>query len=203
MGRYTGPKEKLSRREGVNLHLKGGRSFSDKAGVVRKPFPPGQHGNKRRTRLSNYGFQLREKQKVKRIYGLREKKMKNAYKEADRRAKLYDSDKGLELLRLLELRLDNVIYLAGLAPSRASARQYVTHGHVKLNGEKMTVPSLELKEGDTVELTKAKLAPSEKFFETPDWIEVKGTSCKVVRVPVRDDMDEGIKENLIIEFYSR
>jgi small subunit ribosomal protein S4 len=203
MGRYTGPKEKLSRREGLNLHLKGGRSFSDKAGVVRKPFPPGQHGNKRRTRLSNYGFQLREKQKVKRIYGLREKKMKNAYKEADRRAKLYDSDKGLELLRLLELRLDNVIYLAGLAPSRASARQYVTHGHVKLNGEKMTVPSLELKEGDTVELTKAKLAPSEKFFETPDWIEVKGTSCKVVRVPVRDDMDEGIKENLIIEFYSR
>ncbi len=129
--------------------------------------------------------------------------MKNGYKEADRRAKLYDSDKGLELLRLLELRLDNVIYLAGLAPSRASARQYVTHGHVKLNGEKMTIPSLELKEGDTVELTKAKLAPSEKFFQTPDWIEVKGTSCKVIRIPVRDDMDEGIKENLIIEFYSR
>lgn len=203
MGRYTGPKEKLSRREGVNLHLKGARSFSEKAGIERKPFPPGQHGNKRRTRLSNYGFQLREKQKVKRVYGLREKKMKNTYKEADRRAKLYDSDKGLELLRLLELRLDNVIYLAGLAPSRASARQYVTHGHVKLNGEKMTIPSLELKEGDTVELAKAKLAPSEKFFQTPEWIEVKGTTCKVARLPVRDDMDEGIKENLIIEFYSR
>ena len=203
MGRHTGPKEKLSRREGVNLYLKGARSFSDKAGVVRKPFPPGQHGNKRRTRLSNYGFQLREKQKVKRIYGLREKKMKNAYKEADRRSKLYDSDKGLELLRILELRLDNVIYLAGLAPSRASARQYVTHGHVKLNGEKMTIPSLELKEADTVELVKAKLAPSEKFFTTPEWIETKGTSCKVARLPVRDDMDEGIKENLIIEFYSR
>lgn len=203
MGRHTGPKEKLSRREGVNLYLKGARSFSDKAGVVRKPFPPGQHGNKRRTRLSNYGFQLREKQKVKRIYGLREKKMKNAYKEADRRSKLYDSDKGLELLRILELRLDNVIYLAGLAPSRASARQYVTHGHVKVNGEKMTIPSLELKEADTVELVKAKLAPSEKFFTTPEWIETKGTSCKVARLPVRDDMDEGIKENLIIEFYSR
>ena len=203
MGRYTGPKEKLSRREGVNLHLKGARSFSDKAGIVRKPFAPGQHGNKRRTRLSNYGFQLREKQKVKRIFGLREKKMKKAYKEADRRSKLYDSDKGLELLRILELRLDNVIYLAGLAPSRSSARQYVTHGHVKLNGEKMTIPSLELKEGDTVELVKAKLAPSEKLFETPEWIETKGTTCKVARIPVRDDMDEGIKENLIIEFYSR
>ncbi len=203
MGRYTGPKEKLSRREGVNLYLKGARSFSDKAGVVRKPFPPGQHGNKRRTRLSNYGFQLREKQKVKRVYGLREKKMKNAFKEADRRSKLYNSDKGLELLRILEMRLDNILYLAGLAPSRASARQYVTHGHVKLNGKKMTIPSLEVKEGDTIELVKAKLAPSAKLFETPEWIETKGTSSKVVRSPVRDDMDEGIKENLIIEFYSR
>jgi small subunit ribosomal protein S4 len=203
MGRHTGPKAKLSRREGVNLHLKGARSFSDKHGLARKPFPPGQHGNKRRTRLSNYGVQLREKQKVKRIYGLRERKMKNAFKEADRRAKLYDSDKGLELLRLLELRLDNVIYLAGLAPSRASARQFVTHGHVQLNGKKITIPSLELKEKDSIELMKAKLAPNEKFFETPDWIETKGTKCKVVRVPVRDDIDEGIKENLIIEFYSR
>ncbi len=203
MGRHTGPKEKLSRREGVNLYLKGARSFSDKAGIVRKPFPPGQHGNKRRARLSNYGFQLREKQKVKRTYGLREKKMKIVYKEADRRSKLYNTDKGLELLRILELRLDNVIYLAGLASSRASARQYVTHGHVKLNGEKMTIPSLEVKEGDTVELIKAKLAPSSKLFETPDWIETKGVSCKIVRLPVRDDMDEGIKENLIIEFYSR
>jgi small subunit ribosomal protein S4 len=203
MGRYTGPKAKLSRREGVNLHLKGARSFSDKHGLARKPFPPGQHGNKRRTRLSNYGLQLREKQKVKRMYGLREKKMKLAFKEADRRAKLYDSDKGVELLRILELRLDNVIYLAGLAPSRAAARQFVTHGHIKLNGKKMNIPSLELKENDSVELVKAKLAPSERFFETPDWIEGKDAKCKVVRLPVRDDMDEGIKENLIIEFYSR
>ncbi len=203
MGRYTGPKAKLSRREGVNLHLKGARSFSDKDGLTRKPFPPGQHGNKRRTRLSQYGIQLREKQKVKRTYGLREKKMKNVFKEADRRSKLYDSDKGLELLRIIELRLDNVIYLAGLAASRSAARQFVTHGHVKVNGEKVTIPSLELLEEDSVELMKAKLAPSEKFFETPDWIETKETKCKVVRVPVRDDMDEGIKENLIIEFYSR
>ena len=203
MGRYTGPKDKLSRREGVNLHLKGARSFSDKDGLARKPFPPGQHGNERRARLSNYGFQLREKQKVKRTYGLREKNMKNVFKEADRRAKLYDTDKSLEFLRLLELRLDNVVYLAGLAPSRSAARQYVTHGHVRLNGKKASIPSLELKEGDSVELTKAKLAPAEKFFKTPDWIESKGVSCKVARLPVREDIDEGIKENLIIEFYSR
>ena len=203
MGRYTGPKEKLSRREGVNLHLKGARSFSDKNGLERKPFPPGQHGNKRRTRLSNYGLQLREKQKVKRMYGLREKKMKLGYKEADRRSKLFNSDKGLEFLRILELRLDNIVYLAGLAPSRAAARQYVTHGHVKVNDKKITIPSLELGENDSVELLKAKLAPNEKFFVTPDWIESKEAKCKVVRLPVRDDIDEGIKENLIIEFYSR
>jgi small subunit ribosomal protein S4 len=203
MGRYTGPKEKLSRREGVNLHLKGARSFSEKSGLARKPFPPGQHGNQRRARLSNYGFQLREKQKVKRMYGLREKKMKLGFKEADRRSKLFNTDKGLEFLRILELRLDNVLYLAGLAPSRASARQYVTHGHVKVNGDKIDIPSLELKENDSVELVKAKLAPNEKFFTTPDWIETKGVQCKVVRLPIRDDIDEGIKENLIIEFYSR
>ena len=203
MGRYTGPKEKLSRREGINLHLKGARSFSDKNGLNRKPFVPGQHGNARRPRLSQYGFQLREKQKVKRTYGIREKKMKKNYIEAGRRARINNSDKGLELLRLLELRLDNVVYLAGLAPSRAAARQYVVHGHVLLNGKKMTVPSIELKEGDTVELKLAKLAPKEKFFETPVWIETKESSCRVAALPVREDIDEGIKENLIIEFYSR
>ncbi|HOV29816.1 MAG TPA: 30S ribosomal protein S4 [Candidatus Dojkabacteria bacterium] len=203
MGRYTGPKEKLSRREGVNLHLKGARSFSEKNGLQRKPFAPGQHGNKRRARLSNYGFQLREKQKVKRIYGLREKQMHSIYQEADRRSKTRNTDKGLEFLRLLELRLDNVLYLAGLAPSRASARQYVVHGHVKVNGKKLSIPSYELSENDSVELTKAKLAPSEKFFESPSWIERSGESCRVIRMPIRDEIDEGIKENLIIEFYSR
>src|SRR5574344_913287 len=139
MGRYTGPKDKLSRREGVELFLKGARSFSEKAGLKRKPFAPGQHGNQRRARLSNYGFQLREKQKVKRIYGLREKNMIKAYKESGKRSKNRNTDRGLEFLRILELRLDNVLYLAGLAPSRSAARQFVTHGHVKLNGKKMNV----------------------------------------------------------------
>lgn len=203
MGRYTGPKERLSRREGVELHLKGARSFSEKSGLKRKPFAPGQHGNQRRARLSNYGFQLREKQKVKRTYGLREKNMTSAYKESGRRSKNRNTDRGLEFLRILELRLDNVLYLAGLAPSRAAARQYVTHGHVKLNGKKMSIPSLEVKEGDSIELKTAKLASAEKLFATPAWIETKDRSCKVVSLPIRDDIDEGIKENLIIEFYSR
>ncbi len=203
MGRYTGPKEKLSRREGINLHIKGARSFSDKNGLERKPFVPGQHGNARRPRLSNYGVQLREKQKVKKIYGIREKKMKNNYDEAGRRARINNSDKGLELLRLLELRMDNVLYLAGLTPSRAAARQAIVHGHVLLNGKKMNIPSVELKEGDSVELKLAKLAPSEKFFETPLWIETKDSKCKVAKLPIRDDIDEGIRENLIIEYYSK
>jgi small subunit ribosomal protein S4 len=201
MGRYTGPKEKLSRREGVNLNLKGARSFSEKAGAQRRPFAPGQHGNQ--TRLSNYGFQLREKQKVKRIYGLRERKMKNVYTEADRRSKTRNTDKGLELLKMLELRLDNVVYKAGLVPSRGAARQAVTHGHILVNGKKLDIPSYELKEGNTVELKLAKLAPVQQLFPAPEWLERKGLSCKVTRVPVREDIDEGIKENLIIEFYSR
>lgn len=203
MGRYTGPKERLSRREGVNLNLKGARSFSDKNGLKRKPFAPGQHGNKKRARLSEYGVQLREKQKVKRVYGMREKQFKTLYLEADRRSKVYNTDKGLELLRMLELRLDNVLYLAGLAPSRSASRQYVVHGHVMLNGKKFTVPSAELSEGDTVELKNAKLAPSEKLFKSPEWVESEGTKAKVSRLPLRDDIDEGIQENLIIEFYSR
>lgn len=203
MGRYTGPKERLSRREGVELHLKGLRSFSEKTGLKRKPFVPGQHGSKRRARLSNYGLQLREKQKVKRTYGVREKQFRNVYLESNRRSKVYNSDKGLELLRMLELRIDNVLYLAGLAPSRAAARQYIVHGHTLLNGKKFTVPSFEMKEGDSVELRDAKLAPAQKLFTTPEWIETADNKAKVARLPIRDEIDEGIRENLIIEYYSK
>jgi len=203
MGRYTGPKGKLSRREGVNLHLKGARSFSDKNALDRKPFIPGQHGNKRRQRLLDYGIHLREKQKVKRIYGMRERQFKNVYKKADRRSKANSSDKGLEFLKILELRLDSVVYYAGFAPSRAAARQAVVHGHILVNDKKLNIPSYELKEGDTIELKMAKLAPAEKLFPIPQWLEGKDTKAKVSRLPGRDDIDEGIKENLIIEFYSR
>jgi len=129
--------------------------------------------------------------------------MKSVFKEADRRSKTRNSDKGLELLRILELRLDNVLYLAGLAHSRNSARQAVVHGHVKLNDSKCRIPSIELKEGDSIELKLAKLAPSKKLFSTPKWIETKDSKCKVANLPIREDIDEGIKENLVIEFYSR
>ncbi len=203
MGRYTGPKEKLSRREGVNLFLKGARSFSEKAGIERKPFPPGQHGGKSRVRLSNYGKQLREKQKVKRIYGLRERQFHNLYKEANRVSKINNSDKGLELLRLLELRLDNVVYMSGLAQSRSAARQFVSHKHVEVNGQTVSIPSFKLKEGDEVKLKFEKLLPLEVFVKTPRWVEKAKDIAKVIDLPIRDDIDEGIKENLIIEFYSR
>jgi small subunit ribosomal protein S4 len=203
MGRYTGPKEKLSRREGVNLFLKGARSFSPKAGIERKPFPPGQHGAKTRVRLSNYGKQLREKQKVKRIYGLREKQFHNLYTKATRFSKINNSDKGLEFLRLLELRLDNVVYLAGLAPSRSAARQFVTHQHIEVNGKKVSIPSYTLEQGDEVKLKVEKLLPLETFIKVPRWIEKTKNIAKVSDLPIRDDIDEGIRENLIIEFYSR
>jgi small subunit ribosomal protein S4 len=203
MGRHTGPKEKLSRREGVNLFLKGARSFSDKAGIVRKPYAPGQHGNARKPRLSQYGIQLREKQKVKRTYGLREKQFKNLVEEATRVAKIKNSDRGLELLKLLEMRLDNVLYIAGLAPSRPAARQAVVHMHVRVNGAKMTAPSFKLNVGDEIELKTAKLAPTEVLVKTPAWIQKDQNKGKVLSEPIRDEIDEGIKENLIIEFYSR
>jgi len=203
MGRYTGPKEKLSRREGINLFLKGARSFSDKNGVARKPYAPGQHGNKRRVRLSNYGIQLREKQKVKRIYGVRERQFKNYYKEANRVAKVNGTDKGLEMLSLLERRLDNVVYMLGLAPSRGAARQYVSHKHITVNGQVLNIPSYKVSIGDEIGIRKPALVPAEKLIETPVWLENLANGGKMAGLPSRTDIDAGIKENLIIEFYSR
>ncbi|MBI2357151.1 30S ribosomal protein S4 [Candidatus Dojkabacteria bacterium] len=203
MGRYTGPKEKLSRREGINLFLKGARSFSQKAGSVKKPYAPGQHGNAKKTRLSNYGVQLREKQKVKRMYGLRERQFKNLVDEATRISRVRNTDRGLELLKFLEMRLDNVLYALGFATSKNAARQYVTHKHVLVNGKVLNVPSAQVKVGDIVELKNLKLAPVEVLVKTPMWLETNKSKGKVLREPVRDDIDEGIKENLIIEFYSR
>jgi len=205
MGRYTGPKGKLSRREGMNLFLKGARSFSEKNAMARKPYIPGQHGNKRKPRLSNYGKQLREKQRVKRTYGMRERQFKNLYKEATRRAKVGGTDKGLELLRLLETRLDNVVYLLGLAPSRSAARQFITHRHILVNDKKSYIPSLEVEVGDKISLkeTKKHLKPIEQFIKTPEWLESGKLDGKVLSLPAREMIDEGIKESMIIEFYSR
>lgn len=203
MGRNYGPKERLSRREGVNLYLKGARSFGEKAGIKRKPFAPGQHGSARKARLSNYGLQLREKQKVKRTYDVREQQFSNYYKEAVRRARVSNSDKGLELLRMLETRLDNIVYYGGLAVSRPAARQLVTHRHVALNGKTMNVPSHEVKVGDVVTLRHEKMIPIEVFIKSPVWVERAKNSVKVKQLPDREMIDEGIKESLIIESYSK
>lgn len=203
MGRHTGPVGKLSRREGINLYLKGARSYSEKNALARRPFPPGQHGNARRRRLSQYGLQLREKQKVKRMYGVRERQFRNLYKKADRISKNANTDRGVELLRLLELRLDNVVYLLGLAPSRPAARQYVVHGHILVNDKKVDIPSYTVSVGDIITLKKSNLKPVEVFVKTPEWLSSEGESGKVLAVPEREMIDPGIKENLIIEFYSR
>ena len=203
MGRYTGPKDKLSRREGVNLFLKGARDFSEKAGAKRRPFAPGQHGNARKTRPSNYGEQLREKQKVKRSYGIREKQFRSAYIESIRRSKVNNSDKGYELLKRLEMRLDNIVWLGGLAVSRSAARQYVTHKHITVNGKVMNVPSAELKVGDIISLRHEKMIPVEVFVKCPAWMSKEKNAVKVNEVPVREMIDEGIRESLIVEFYSK
>ncbi len=203
MGRYTGPKERLSRREGVELYLKGARSFSEKAGIKRRQFFPGQHGNKGAVRLSEYGVRLREKQKVKRIYGIREKQFRKVFEEAIRKAGLKKSDKGVELLVLLETRLDNVVYVGGLASSRSQARQYITHKHVKVNGKVINVPSVTVNEGDIIEMVKEKLVPEKELFKAPLWVEKNAKKIKVSSMPTRDMIDPGIRENLIIEFYSR
>ena len=203
MARYRDAKCKLCRREDEKLFLKGDRCFSNKCAIEKRNYPPGQHGRRRRGKFSKYNIQLREKQKVKRTYGVRERQFKNLYKEADRRSKVNSSDKGMELLTLLETRLDNVVYLLGLAPSRPAARQYVTHKHVLVNGQKMNIPSYNVKVGDSIELKKAELAASEKLVTTPPWLEQKKNTGQVIGLPAREDVDAGIKENLIIEFYSR
>lgn len=195
MARYTGPKWKISRRENADV-------FGDEK-WRKRPFPPGQHGNSRRGRMSNFAVQLREKQKVKRMYGLLEKQFRNLYKQAVKAT----GNTGTRLLQLLELRLDNVVYQMGLAKTRNQARQFVTHGHIRVNGEKVSIPSFSVKVGDVIEY-KPKFAKSEitkiikeenKQWQTPAWIQ--GTTVK--SLPTRDMMDQSIKEQLIIEFYSR
>ena len=144
MARYTGPSCRQCRREGQKLYLKGERCFSEKCAFNRRSTPPGQHGGGRQTKLSNYGKQLREKQKVKRYYGMLEKQFKDTFKRAEKREGIAAEN----MLQMLELRLDNVVYRMGLGSSRKEARQLVTHGHFLLNGRKADIPSIQIKEGD-------------------------------------------------------
>ncbi len=201
MARYTGPRNKLSRQVGEDLGLKSNSLKVAKRLSIR----PGMHGAKRRRKLSDFGIQLQEKQKVKYIYGVLEKQLRRLYEEAS----TADTATGEGLLRLLELRLDNIIYRSGWAPTRSSARQLVSHGHVLVNGKKMDVPSHRVKVGDVVSFkAKATSIPLVKELiadksGTPQWLEKKEHIVKVKLLPARSDISELVQEQLIVEYYSR
>lgn len=208
MARYTGADCRLCRREGVKLFLKGDRCYSDKCGVERRPYPPGQAG-KKRPRDSEYRVQLREKQKTKRMYGLLEKQFRGYYNLANRQSGIT----GENLLRLLESRLDNVVYRLGFAKSRDEARQVVRHGHIAVNGRRVNIPSYRVRTGDTISVAdkskdllviKTSLISSEKV-EVPGWLEVdiEKLAGKVLSLPERDQIDAPVREQLIVELYSK
>lgn len=201
MARYTGPKNKLARKFGEDLGLKtNALKLAKRLNIL-----PGQHGRKGRKKVSEYGKQLSEKQKVKMMYGLMEKQFHKIYEVATKTP----SATGFALLRLLERRLDNVVYRLGFAPTRPAARQLVSHGNVTVNGKKVTIPSYRLQLNDIVALSeKATKIPVvadllKEKTNVPQWLEKKSAVGKVVRYPERDEIDAGVNEQLIVEFYSR
>ncbi len=209
MARYTGPVCKLCRREGEKLFLKGKRCFTEKCAIERRNYPPGEHGTGRRRRPSEYQQQLREKQKVKRIYGLVENQFKNLFEDAAN----VSGVTGENLIIALETRIDNVVYRLGLAPSRKSARQLVNHGHVRVNGRTMDIPSYEVSPGEEVSLhddarempiVKESVADAENK-ETLNWLgaDYENFSGRVLERPSRADIPLAVDEHLIVELYSK
>lgn len=199
MARYTGPKRRLSRREGIPLTSKDVKALERKGAL-----PPGQRSTRIR-RLSEYGVQLREKQKAKRLFGILERQFRKYYKEAS----LLKGVTGEALLKTLETRLDNIVYKLGFSKSRAGARQLVSHGHIDVDGKKVTIPSFRVKVGQVVALrtklldniqVKKALAEEQTL---PEWLERKATVGKVLKMPKREEMEQSIDEQLIVEFYSR
>lgn len=206
MSRYLGPKNKLARREGEDLGLKTPGTGAHASLLRRLNIIPGQQGKRRRKKLSDYGLQLREKQKAKRIYGVLEKQFRRYINEASKKR----GNTGDYLLGFLEKRLDNIIYRTGFAPTRSASRQLVSHGHVLVNEKKVDIPSFRVKKDDIVSLrSKAWRIPlvrkmlEDKNPVVPAWLERKGPMAKVLRLPERKEMPENIDEQLIIEFYSR
>lgn len=208
MARYTGAVCRLCRREGVKLYLKGERCYSDKCAIDRRPYAPGQHGQGRK-KVSEYGLQLREKQKARRIYGVFEKQFRGYYEEAARRKGIT----GETLLQILESRLDNVVYRLGFAASRPEARQLVRHGHFTVNGRRVDIPSYLTKPGDVIAI-KEKSLESPRIKElieaaegkiVPAWLErdLNEKSGRVVRMPAREEIDIPVAEQMIVELYSR
>ena len=208
MARYIGPVCRICRREGLKLFLKGDRCYTEKCSIERRAYPPGQHGQGHK-KSSDYARQLREKQKVRRMYGLLEKQFRGYYTKADRMKGVT----GNNLLRLLEMRLDNVIYRLGFAVNRAEARQVVRHDHILLNGHKANIPSMQLRIGDVIEVrssskhqTRIQTAVSNVDRRgIPSWLELdrKKFIGKVNQIPEREELTMPIEEHLIVELYSK
>ena len=210
MAKYTGPVCRLCRREGVKLYLKGDRCYSDKCAFTVRSFAPGQHGaGQARKKVSEYGTQLREKQKTRRIYGVLERQFRNYFEKAERQKGIA----GENLLVMLERRLDNVVFRMGMAESRNQARQLVRHGLFNVNGRRVNIPSFLVKAGDVVTVQEKskespimkKIAESLGHKQAPAWIELTAAdmSGKVMRYPTREEIDIPIQEHLIVELYSR
>jgi small subunit ribosomal protein S4 len=209
VARYTGPVCRLCRREGQKLFLKGERCLGPKCAIERRRYAPGQHGQARTRKPSEYGLQLREKQKARRTYGVLERQFHKHYEEA---AKM-PGVTGENLLRVLELRLDNLVYRLGFADSRAQARQIVRHGHFVVNGRKTNIPSYRARIGDVI--TVRPQSQSREYFQAraqilgtkqvPDWLvlDVPTQTARVVSIPRRDQIDIRLSEQLIVEYYSR
>ncbi len=209
MGRYTGPVCRMCRREGMKLFLKGARCYSAKCPIDQGQPPPGVHGLRRARKMSDYGTQLREKQRLRRQYGLQEGQFRRIFDEAIRRRGVT----GETMLQLLETRLDNLVYRLGFATSRALARQFVRHNHVQVNGHKANIPSMVLKPGDTIavrERPKSRALATTAFEsatqrQMPTWLKVDGKSLtgELLTIPTRDEIAPSVNEQLVVELYSR
>jgi small subunit ribosomal protein S4 len=209
MARYIGPVCRLCRREGMKLFLKGERCYTEKCAIEKRNFAPGQHGKTRKSKLAGYGVQLREKQKVKRIYGVLEDQFRLYFEQAERTRGIT----GETLLQLLERRLDNVAYRLGFATSRPQARQLVRHGHFTVNGRKVNIPSFSVKPGDVVGVRQSsQKSPAilhaleeVKGRGVPEWLQfdAAGLSAKIGSVPTREQINLPVQEQLIVELYSK
>jgi small subunit ribosomal protein S4 len=208
MARYTGSVCRLCRREGAKLFLKGTRCYTKKCSFERRPTPPGQHGVRRR-KMGEFGIQLREKQKMRRVYGVLERQFRNYFREAETQSGVT----GEALLQSLETRLDNVVFRLGFATSRAQARQLVAHGHFAVNGTATNVPSYSLKPGDRVEVRETKrgreafktVKETLRSHQAPEWLSLDAAKLagSVASVPRRDQMPLDLSEQLVVEYYSR
>ncbi|MCH2695231.1 MAG: 30S ribosomal protein S4 [Acidobacteriia bacterium] len=209
MATYRGPVCRLCRREGLKLYLKGERCFKESCAIEKRNFPPGQHGQGRRSKIIGYGLQLREKQKVRRIYGVLERQFQNYFEKASRQRGVT----GENLLTMLERRLDNAVYRLGFASSRAQSRQLVGHGHILVNSSKVNIPSFQIKPGDVVSVKEKsqKVSNITAAVEmvggrgVPDWLELDSSnySGKVLTLPKRDNVNLPVQERMIVEFYSK